>query len=247
MGNPSDPRLQLTYKRKNAAVSVNTCHRVLLTDMNAFIVPLERAVLNLAHGETAAEIQDSQRDRPVIGRPSRRQSRSQAPHSSYSCWDGVPKPGAPSPPQQPPSLKLAQDESGERGTVGTTHRGPLHLCAQAPRASGDGACGGQRNLREAPSSTSAAFPPSHPRELEPGCLRGEASNSPGQLWLLGMSPGQLAHSYPPESEQPGQRLSQSRGSCGGCCSGERPGWSPGPLSLLTPHLFFSLFLALALR
>ena len=138
MGNASGPRLQLTYKRKNAAVSVNTCHRVRLTDMNAFIVPLEHAVLNLAHGETDAEIKDSQSDRALKG-PSRRQSRSQDPHSPYSCWDGVPKPGAPSPPQPPPSLKLAQDESGEQGTVGTTYRGPLHLCAQAPRASGAGA------------------------------------------------------------------------------------------------------------
>ena len=130
--------------------------------MNAFIVPLERAVLNLAHGETDAEIKDSQRDRPVIGRPSRRQSRSQAPHSSYSCWDGVPKPGAPSPPQQPPSLKLAQDESGERGTVGTTHRGPLHLCAQAPRASGDGACRGTAKPSGSPLldlSCLSSFPP----------------------------------------------------------------------------------------
>ena len=42
--------------------------------MNAFIAPLERAVLNLAHGETDAEIKDSQRDRAVKGRPCRRQS-----------------------------------------------------------------------------------------------------------------------------------------------------------------------------
>lgn len=110
-------------------MSVNTCHRVVLTDMNAFIAPLERAVLNLAHGETDAEIKDSQRDRAVKGRPCRRQSRSQDPHSPCSCWDRVPKPGAPSPPQPPPSLKLAQDESGERGRWGP-HTCPLHLCAQ---------------------------------------------------------------------------------------------------------------------
>lgn len=115
-------------------MSVNTCHRVVLTDMNAFIAPLERAVLNLAHGETDAEIKDSQRDRAVKGRPCRRQSRNQDPHSPCSCWDRVPKPGAPSPPPQPPpSLKLAQDESGERGRWGP-HTGPLHLCAQGQRS-----------------------------------------------------------------------------------------------------------------
>ena len=190
--------------------------------MNAFIAPLERAVLNLAHGETDAEIKDSQRDRAVKGRPCRRQSRSQDPHSPCSCWDRVPKPGAPSPPQPPPSLKLAQDESGERGRWGP-HTCPLHP--------------GPVEL-EAASSTSPAFPPPHPRELEPGCLRGQASNSPGQLRLLGMSPGQVAHSYLPESEQPERRLSQSWGSCGGCCSRVSLGCSPGPLSLLTPPSSF---------
>lgn len=110
--------------------------------MNAFIVSPERAVLNLTHGETDAEIKDSQRDRAVKGRPSRRQSRSQDPHSPFFCWDGVPKPGAPSPAKPPPSLKLARDKSGEQGAVGTTHRGSQHLCPHAPRARRAGASQG---------------------------------------------------------------------------------------------------------
>lgn len=208
--------------------------------MNAFIAPLERAVLNLAHGETDAEIKGSQRDRAVKGRPCRRQSRNQDPHSPCSCWDRVPKPGAPSPP--PPAATLSEAGTGRvwrTGTMGTTHRpaAPLRPGPEELEPPGD----------SLPASTSPAFPPPHPRELEPGCLRGQASDSPGQLRLLGMSPGQVAHSYPPESEQPERRLSQSWGSCGGCCSRESPGGSPGPRSLLTAPLFFSLLVALALR
>ena len=93
-------------------MSVNTCHRVVLTDMNAFIAPLERAVLNLAHGETDAEIKDSQRDRAVKGRPCRRQSRSQDPHSPCSC-------------------RMSR-ENGDGGDHTHAH------CTSAPRASGAG-------------------------------------------------------------------------------------------------------------
>ena len=112
-------------------------------------------------------------------------------------------------------------------TSAPTHPGQIEL--EPPR--------GQWNLRQAPSSTSAAFRPPRPWELEPGCLRGQASNSPGQLWLLGTSPGQVAHSYPPESKQPEPRLSQRRGPCGGLLLQGKARMVPRSH---TPSLLFSL-------
>lgn len=117
----------------------------------------------------------------------------------------------PFPHQPPPSLKLAQDESGERGTMGTTHR---PAAPSAPRARGAGASRGQPPrldltcLSSPPAGAGAWLPPrTGIRQPWAVAASGHVSRTSGPF-------------LPTRERAAGTKAQQSWGSCGGCCSRE---------------------------